>query len=437
MHSFRHAISFGTVVALFLPLVPLSGQTACQSLLRRVTRATVMNGLDPDAPRLLNVRPRAISIAGFKSITIPPTTPPPAARLSLETEVFQLQGRLCSTSLDTGHGVLSGRVATDCRNALQAVTFFVPIPSICGSSSPLAPEFLRVHQKLSAAPVGRSIVVTGPAFIRGNVAEIGPVFFLTVGEDAGGGGGGGGSATGTVPPIGGFPPGVTPGTSPGSGPPAPPTPPRVTLTLGQPATLDGEITAAEWAVAPAGTIVIPVNVSAAGFTERIELSAISTADEYEQFAMSFTPEMLEPTGGTSELRIMAGPMAFAQPHYVTVTASAGDLVSRASIAVQVICDPPFILGVDQPSPVAAPAGSTVTFTAKSLGTGPFTYQWYRGHTRMTGRPVEGAYTSKLTVVASNSESYWVRISNACGSADSNAALLTVTPGTPQAKRRAG
>jgi uncharacterized protein YjiK len=56
-----------------------------------------------------------------------------------------------------------------------------------------------------------------------------------------------------------------------------------------------------------------------------------------------------------------------------------------------------------------------------------TYQWYQGTSPNTSSPVSGATSATFTtpVLLANA-SYWVRVSNAAGSADSDTAVITVT-----------
>jgi hypothetical protein len=72
---------------------------------------------------------------------------------------------------------------------------------------------------------------------------------------------------------------------------------------------------------------------------------------------------------------------------------------------------------DQPIPT--------TLVVTAAGTGPLTYQWYEGFTGDDSRPISGATGASLAIgtAARRSGRYWVRVSNACGSADSADALV--------------
>lgn len=87
------------------------------------------------------------------------------------------------------------------------------------------------------------------------------------------------------------------------------------------------------------------------------------------------------------------------------------------------CVVPLVTTQPQSSTIAP--GSSVTLTVAASGTTPFTYQWYVGTTGNTSNPIPAAGAS-LTVTPGATTSYWVRVTNACGSANSNTATLTVT-----------
>ena len=92
------------------------------------------------------------------------------------------------------------------------------------------------------------------------------------------------------------------------------------------------------------------------------------------------------------------------------------------------CTPPAITG--QPtSPGAISAGQSATLSVTASGTAPLSYQWYAGASGNTASPVTGGTGPSVTVSPSSTTSYWVRVSNSCGSANSAAATVTVTTNT--------
>jgi len=105
--------------------------------------------------------------------------------------------------------------------------------------------------------------------------------------------------------------------------------------------------------------------------------------------------------------------------------------------------PPALPPVPPPAPAVAPtitrdpesrtiaSGETATLTVEANGTTPLAYQWYVGQKGATSSPVSGATSTSFTTPAlTATTSYWVRVSNSAGSADSSAATITVTTPPP-------
>jgi uncharacterized protein YkwD len=82
----------------------------------------------------------------------------------------------------------------------------------------------------------------------------------------------------------------------------------------------------------------------------------------------------------------------------------------------------------QPLSQTINAGQTATLTVAATGTAPLGFQWYAGTSGATASPVAGATGSSFTTASlSTTTSYWVRVSNAFGTADSATATIAVTP----------
>ena len=73
-------------------------------------------------------------------------------------------------------------------------------------------------------------------------------------------------------------------------------------------------------------------------------------------------------------------------------------------------------------------GQTATLTVVVIGSDPLAYQWYQGASGDTSAPVGTNSSSYTTPALTAAASYWVRVSNTAGSADSAAAVITLTPG---------
>jgi hypothetical protein len=85
--------------------------------------------------------------------------------------------------------------------------------------------------------------------------------------------------------------------------------------------------------------------------------------------------------------------------------------------------------ITQPANQTVSAGQTATFSVMALGTTPFTYQWQKGTTTLTGA-TSASYTTPATTISDSGSQYSVVVSNAIGNATSNAATLTVNPAPP-------
>ena len=116
---------------------------------------------------------------------------------------------------------------------------------------------------------------------------------------------------------------------------------------------------------------------------------------------------------------------------VTVTAGSATTVDFTLTAIPAPV-PPAI--TTQPTSQTVTAGETATFTVAATGDMPLTYQWKKDGVALTdGGSIGGAATATLTISyaqAADAGSYTVVVSNAAGSATSNAATLTVNAAPP-------
>ncbi|MGA9390197.1 MAG: pyrrolo-quinoline quinone [Candidatus Sulfotelmatobacter sp.] len=96
---------------------------------------------------------------------------------------------------------------------------------------------------------------------------------------------------------------------------------------------------------------------------------------------------------------------------------------------------PTVVSAAAPSITAQPAsqtvtvGQTATFSVTALGTTPLTYQWQKGPMAIAGA-TSASFTTAATTISDSGSQYSVVVSNAIGTATSNAATLTVKPPPP-------
>jgi len=86
--------------------------------------------------------------------------------------------------------------------------------------------------------------------------------------------------------------------------------------------------------------------------------------------------------------------------------------------------------LSNPSSVSISVGQKATLGVTAGGF-EVTYQWYAGNSGTTSAPIAGATAARYTTPdMARTSNYWVRISNAAGSVDSNTATVTVTDPAP-------
>lgn len=111
-------------------------------------------------------------------------------------------------------------------------------------------------------------------------------------------------------------------------------------------------------------------------------------------------------------------------YWARATNSCGSADTDIAVVTIVACTAPSI--TSQPQSVAVPAGTGVTLSVGATGTS-LTYQWYVGASGVTSNPISGANGASVSVTPPATTSYWVRVSNSCGTADSASATVTVAP----------
>ncbi len=107
-------------------------------------------------------------------------------------------------------------------------------------------------------------------------------------------------------------------------------------------------------------------------------------------------------------------------------------VTKAQGVGTILNDDPVAPSIStQPASQSIATGNSATMTVVATGTPAPTYQWYSGASGNTASPISGATSASYTTPALlASASYWVRVSNASGTADSTTATITVTYATP-------
>ena len=109
---------------------------------------------------------------------------------------------------------------------------------------------------------------------------------------------------------------------------------------------------------------------------------------------------------------------------VLVSNSAGTSTSNAArLTVTDLAVAPAI--TRQPENLSVITGTTASFSVSATGTSPFSYQWKKNGTDISGATAS-TYTTPATSSADNDAVFTVVVSNSAGTATSNTARLTVT-----------
>jgi hypothetical protein len=135
--------------------------------------------------------------------------------------------------------------------------------------------------------------------------------------------------------------------------------------------------------------------------------------------------------GTTPLTGQTGTTLVVRPattttYWVRATNSCGASIDSDTITIAVTpCDAPAILV--QPLGGNVLSGTTGVLSVTDSGSAPLRYQWYEGPRGDTSRPVPNASLSSMTTptLLSGAATYWLRITNDCGSIDSDAVTFTV------------
>ncbi len=180
----------------------------------------------------------------------------------------------------------------------------------------------------------------------------------------------------------------------------------VTLTPGQSATFD--VTTAH---NPDTDFNAPIELSASnveGITATID-----------------NPHIPAPGDGKAKLTLILSPDIFPATYRVSVIGAGGDSSTGASVSVDVICDPPVLLAINNPQSQTVKRGSTVKLSVTPEAGGPFVFQWFAGHSGFASSPIPNSNSADFTTPPINTVSeFWVRIRDACGVVDSQTATIT-------------
>ena len=103
-----------------------------------------------------------------------------------------------------------------------------------------------------------------------------------------------------------------------------------------------------------------------------------------------------------------------------------NLAGAAWVFVKAACTSPSI--TIQPLSQSIASGQTATLSVTATSDATLSYQWYQGSSGVITTPVGTNSNTYTTPALTATTSYWVRVTNACGHADSSTATVTVGTG---------
>ena len=178
------------------------------------------------------------------------------------------------------------------------------------------------------------------------------------------------------------------------------------------------------------TVCTPVSISAnpasqtinAGQTATLNVTTTGDLPQNYQWYEGQTGDTSNPIAGATSNSYTTPPLTASTSYWVRISNGCGSTDSNT--AVITVCTPVSIS--TNPASQTINAGQTATLNVTTGGDLPQNYQWYEGQTGDTSNPIAGATADIYTTPALSSDtSYWVRVSNSCGSADSSSATITV------------
>jgi alpha-tubulin suppressor-like RCC1 family protein len=144
-----------------------------------------------------------------------------------------------------------------------------------------------------------------------------------------------------------------------------------------------------------------------------------------QWYLGDTGDLSSPIPGATGASYTTPPLFATTSYWVRVTHVLGTADSPAA-TVSIITPPLITAG---PAPRSLTAGAPAVLQVAASG-GYLSYQWYIGATGDTSHPISGATGPLLvTPTLTATSAFWVRVTNAAGTADSASVNLTVVPPT--------
>jgi hypothetical protein len=161
-----------------------------------------------------------------------------------------------------------------------------------------------------------------------------------------------------------------------------------------------------------------------GQTATLRADVTGTTPYTYQWYRGNKGDLSSPVSGATSSSFTTPPVTTAQSYWVLVSNTCGSSESNTVTVTPTVCQAPVITN-QPPSIQPVNSGATVTLTVAHTGSGPFSYQWFAGTKPDTSAPQSGGSNIFTTPPLTQTTSYWLRIENSCGRAESETFTLEV------------
>lgn len=199
---------------------------------------------------------------------------------------------------------------------------------------------------------------------------------------------------------------------------------QIVNSCGTASTRAAQITVTASCTPPAitGAAASPATI-ASGQSATLSAAATGTSISFQWYRGS-VGDTLNPVSGGNAASVTVSP-AVTTSYWVQVTSGCGAAAANSGpVVVQVTCTPPsFTL----PAAITIVSGESATIHLTVSGTQPVDVAWFRGQPGDTSHPVGTDSPTLSTGALTASTTFWARLTNGCGSADTSGITVTVKP----------
>lgn len=132
--------------------------------------------------------------------------------------------------------------------------------------------------------------------------------------------------------------------------------------------------------------------------------------------------------GTNSPRLTLTNVTSTGSFWVRITNECSTIDSNVAVVFVTACTAPTIQS--HPSSTTVAHGGQAIISVRAVGTGVLQYQWYRGPRGNTTAPMPSTTAQLVLTNITSTATYWVRVTNSCGSVDSSEAVISVSAACP-------